>query len=108
MNHITEAVQGVARDWRKEAERRRSISKADPVADTLEYCAGEVVARVRSVGDADNLLTVEQYAAQPDVGVTAQTVRKWIRLGQLAAIETPKGYRVRKDAKRVVNLRRAS
>jgi hypothetical protein len=98
---VVSAVEGVTRTWKLEAEKRRHISKADPVADTLEYCAGEIASRVKAVQFSDRGLTVEQYAKLPHVGVTAQTVRHWIRTRQLLAIETPKGYRIAADAKRM-------
>ena len=98
---VVSAVEGVTSTWRKEAEKRRHISKADPVADTLEYCAGEISSRVKAVQFSDRGLTVEQYAKLPHVSVTAQTIRHWIRTRQLLAIETPKGYRIAADAKRM-------
>lgn len=97
---VVSAVQGVTRTWRDEAEKRRRISKADPIADTLDYCAGEIASRIKAV-QVDNRLTVEQYAKLPHVGVTAQTVRTWIRTGQLQAVDTARGYRIAADAKRL-------
>lgn len=97
---VVSAVEGVTRTWTQEAEKRRRISRSDPVADTLEYCAGELKSRLRAVY-GDNRLTVEQYAKLPHVDVTPQTVRHWIRTHQLQAIETPKGYRITSDAKRL-------
>jgi hypothetical protein len=95
---IAAVVKSTATGWRKEAERRRAISGADPVADTLEYCAGEIAARLADVRD-DEYETVEQRAKRE--GVTPQTVRIWIRANQLAAEGTAKGYRIRRDARRV-------
>lgn len=97
---VVSAVVGVTRTWADEAKKRRAISKTDPVADTLEYCAGELESRLRAVQD-DNRLSVEQYAKLPHVDVTPQTVRGWIRTGQLQALDTPKGYRIAPDAKRL-------
>lgn len=97
---VLTAVKGVTDTWMQEADKRRRISKSDPVADTLEYCAGELKSRLRSVHE-DNRLTVEQYAKLPHVDVTPQTVRIWIRTGQLQAIDTPKGYKIAADAKRI-------
>lgn len=104
-NLVLTTAEGAARGWRQEAEKRRAISAVDPVADTLEYCAGELAARLAEAASADVGLTVEQYAGLPEVDVTPQTVRNWIRRGELAAIETPKGYRIARAAKRI---RRAS
>lgn len=97
---VLSAVEGVTRTWIQEADKRRRISRADPVADTLEYCAGEIASRLRAV-HSDNRLSVEQYAKLSHISVTPQTIRTWIRTGQLQAIETPKGYRIAPDAKRL-------
>lgn len=95
------AVERVTRTWRHEAEERRRISKSDPVADTLEYCAGELAARLRAIVAETEYLTPEEYAKLPHIKVTPQTVRGWIRTGQLAAKEGPKGYLIPKGAERV-------
>lgn len=101
MDLLTSEAENAAREWRKEAEERRQISKSDPVADTLEYCAGDLAKRLENARVAGEWLTVEEYAAQPDVDVTPQTVRAWIRSGQLAAVPTPRGYKIRKNETRV-------
>lgn len=85
----------LAREWREEAERRRVISKADPVPDVLEYCAGELATRARAAA-AIVSVSVEEYATAHRV--TAQTVRNWCRAGRLNARETPKGWAIPKDA----------
>lgn len=99
------AVEGVTKGWKEEAEKRRRISRADPIADTLEYCAGELAARIKSAQSAETRLTVAQYASRAKV--TPQTVCNWIRKGQLPAIDGPKGYLISADSKRVP-LARAS
>ena len=98
---VVSTVEGVTRTWVDEAKKRRRISDVDPIADTLEYCAGEIVSRVKEVQLNTPGLTPEQYAKLPHVGVTAQTVRHWIRTRQLLAMETPKGYRISPEAKRM-------
>lgn len=97
---VLTAVKGVTDTWMQEADKRQRIWKDDPVASTLEYCAGELKSRLKAVHE-DNRLTVEQFAKLPSVGVTPQTVRHWIRTGQLQAIDTPKGYKIAADAKRI-------
>lgn len=97
---VVTAAKGLARGWIDEAKNRRKISRSDPVAEALEYCAGELEARLKAV-EHDNRLTVEQYARLPHVDVTPQTVRTWIRTGQLQAHDSPKGYRIAADAKRL-------
>jgi DNA-binding transcriptional regulator YiaG len=93
-------VVAIAGTWRTEAAERRRISALDPVADTLEYCAAELQLRAREIEHAREEVTPEQYARAE--GVTVQTVRTWIRQGRLPARETPKGYRIQKDAKRLM------
>lgn len=95
---ILSAIAIVPRTWREEVERRRAISKADPVADTLEYCAGEVEQQLRTIERAAPSMTVDQYARAHNV--TAQTVRGWCRSEQIpGARQTPKGWLIPADAK---------
>jgi hypothetical protein len=97
---VLTAVKGVTETWMQEADKRRRISRSDPVADTLEYCAGELVARVRAIRE-EKRLTVEQFANLPHIDKTPQTIRAWIRTGQLQAIAGPNGYLIAPDAKRI-------
>lgn len=96
---VVGAIERVAKSWRDEAEERRRISKTDAVADTLDYCAGELAARLRGLTIEGTYETVEQRAKRE--GVTPQTVRAWIRTEQLPADETGKGYRIPRTAERV-------
>jgi len=98
-------VRSVAKTWREEAVKRKGITRADPVADTLEYCASELEQRVGMLESdlATEWLTVEEYAVRE--GVTRQSVRAWIRAGELTAWRTAHGYEIPRDAERV---RRAS
>jgi hypothetical protein len=100
---VVGAVERVAKSWRSEAKERRRISASDPVADTLEYCASELAARLRTIADESQLETVEQRAKRERV--TPQTVREWIRTSQLTAQHGARGYLIPRDAQRV---RRAS
>jgi DNA-binding transcriptional regulator YiaG len=92
------AIIDLAREWREKAEQRRLVSRIDPAADALEFCAGEAIARLRSVEITKQQLTVEQFARLAHINVTPQTVRNWIRSGRLAAVDTIKGYRIAADA----------
>lgn len=95
-------------EWKQEAQRRREISKIDPVADTLEHCATDLVQRIENARLSEgDWLGVEDYAALPDVDRTPQTIRAWIRAGQLAAKATPRGYLIRKDERRTIRRRTA-
>lgn len=96
---VASAIEGVAKTWRQEAQRRRAISASDAVADTLDYCAGELASRLRSLAAASEYETVEEVARRE--GVTPQTVREWCRTQQLPAEHGPKGYRIPKGAARV-------
>jgi MerR family regulatory protein len=87
------AVRAVVNGWKEEAERRRRISKVDPAADVLEYCAGELTTQLDQATSAKAYDTVEEFAR--DVGVTPQTVRTWCRRKLIAAVPTPNGYRIR-------------
>jgi hypothetical protein len=93
---VIRKVEATARTWRAEAEKRRGISKSDPVADTLEYCAGELTTGLKMVAAETQFLSVEQFARKERV--TPQTVRAWIRENRLAAEPGVKGYRIAKDA----------
>lgn len=97
---VIATIERTAKSWRTEAEERRRISKADPIADTLDYCAGELSERVRAIKTETQFETVEQRAKREHV--TPQTVRIWIRKGQLAAEDGPKGYRIPVTAKRLL------
>jgi hypothetical protein len=92
------AIERVTKSWRQEAEERRRISRVDPIADTLDYCAGEIAARLRSIVVESNTESVEERAQRERV--TPQTVRIWIRTNQLPAEHGAKGYRIPRDAVR--------
>ncbi len=95
---VTAAARDVAEGWRREADQRRRLSRHDPVADALDYCAAELLDQLRMVDGPAAVRTVEQYAA--DHGVTPQTVRNWIGRGELEAYRTPHGWRVPRTARR--------
>lgn len=105
---VESTVRSALKEYGDEARRRRAISKVDPVADALDHVVGDLTQRIENARIADGeWLTVEDYGAQPDVSRTAQTVRAWIRAGQLAAKMTPRGYMVRKGEQRIIRRKRA-
>jgi hypothetical protein len=92
------AASTAAAEWRAEAAKRRQISHHDPVADTLEYCAVDLAERVRVFCAINVMCTCEQYAARHNV--TPQTVRGWIKRGELHATRTPHGWQIPQTARR--------
>lgn len=92
--------------YRQEAEQRRRLSKHDPAADALEYVAADLTQRARILSDPTALLTVEEYAGEQ--GVSAQTVRNWIRTGQLEARAEGRGWRIASGTTRRKGGRRAA
>lgn len=109
MTDIVESeIKRVTSEWKDEAKRRREISRVDPVADALEHCATDLTTRIENARLADGeWITVEAYAVLPDVDRTAQTIRAWIRNGQLPAKLTARGYMIRKDERRVIRKKYA-
>ena len=97
------AFKGTAADWEAEAERRRKLTKVDPVADVLEYCASELRDQVKEIETDTHWLTVDQYAALH--GKAPQTVRGWIgnKLIQWAA--SPDGPKIPRGARRSLACR---
>ncbi len=94
---VVKKVEATSRTWREEAERRRRISKIDPVAEVLDYCAGEISAVLRDARAESETITVEQFAAKERV--TPQTVRTWIRRELVPAQWGAHGYQIPKDAR---------
>lgn len=78
-------MERAAESYANEAERRRALSRHDPVADTLDWVAADLRVRAKTLGDPTARWTVEQYAAEH--GVSPQTVRNWIHAGELDYLE---------------------
>lgn len=100
LDAVFAAIQTVADGWSKEVTTRRRLTTTDPVADTLEYAAGELAAEVARLREDCRTLTPEQYAELKAGGVTAQTVRNWIHEGELEAYRGPKGWLIPAQAER--------
>ena len=98
LDAVFAANRAVAEAWQSEAERRRKIATADPVADTLDFCAGEILTQLNELQQDSTWIGVEDYAALHDV--TPQTVRNWIRRGELKAHDSGHGYMINRNAKR--------
>ena len=96
---ILASSRAVAETWRDEATRRRKISPTDPVADTMEFCATELLDHLQGVDRQTHWLGSEDFAQLH--GVTPQTVRNWIRNSELEAVKTEKGgYMINRHATR--------
>jgi hypothetical protein len=87
-------LRGKAAEWRTRAAQQRHPSIHNPIADTLDVCAEELE---RALED-EQYVSVEDYARIHPERPHVQTVRKWCRLGWLAAIPTRKGYLIHRDA----------
>ena len=105
---IFSAARAQLETWTKETERRREISRLDPVADTLEHCANEMGELLNSLENSSEWLTPEEYAltVKPRP-VSAQTVRNWIHRGELKASDSARGFIIHRSARRVRKLRTA-
>lgn len=99
---IVETVKSAAESWGDEVSQRRRISRVDPVADAIEFCAQDLRERLARAQKASERLTPEQYAALPHVSVTPQAVRGWCRRGELVGtVMTERGWMIPRDAKRI-------
>lgn len=85
------SVAVIGKAWRDEAQKRRRVSQADPVADTLDYCAAELARTVDEMRVGLHRVTVEQYAKLQNPPVSEQTVRNWITRGELQAERGARG-----------------
>lgn len=80
--------------WQNEAQRRRQMSAGDVGADVLEFCASELAEELRNAADADEELSVAQYAALH--GRSPSTVRRWCQLQYITARPVGRGYVIRR------------
>ncbi|MFA6165358.1 MAG: helix-turn-helix domain-containing protein [Gemmatimonadaceae bacterium] len=93
-----------AHHWTTEAEHRRSYSKVDPVADTLEACARQLL---HSLDDASmQEVSTTEYARIH--GRSVQTVRRWCALGQITARRDGRDYLIRRGEPAPTFTKRAS
>lgn len=81
-------VRGLARTWHTEAERRRQVTRVEPVADTLDYNAGELEQLLSKLEEDTAMLTPGEFAKLHKT--TPQTVSAWCRAGKLTGA-VPKG-----------------
>jgi hypothetical protein len=89
--------------WEMEVQNRHRRTTVDPGADTITSCASELEAVIRDVEQSTTYLSPDQYAALPGVATSAQTVRRWCRLGWLAGAYRKGGdgeWQIPRDAKK--------
>lgn len=84
-----------------EVRRRRDVSTVDPVADGIAYAVSELKTRVGTLTAPGRELTPAEWGAEQDPPVVEQTVRNWIKAGELEARTSPHGYRVLATAVRM-------
>lgn len=89
-------VEGVAKSWERDVEKRRLVTAVDPVADTIAYCASEVKKLVEQLKDDTQLLTPAEFAGLH--GASQQTVTTWIRMGKIPARKTGRGWKIPRSA----------
>ena len=82
-------VRALGNDWRADAKRIKQLSPSSEVASTLEGVAEELDRLVLHLESGTKYLTVQGYAEMH--GVTPQTVRNWIRTGQLTTVNGTQG-----------------
>lgn len=83
-----------------EVEQRREIAPHDPVAAGIEWSAKRLRRAIATLNNETHLLTPEQWGAMQPKRVPPQTVRRWIRNGELDSVEGTRGSLVPKDALR--------
>lgn len=86
--------------WDAEVARRRAMAPHDPVADGIAWAADELRATLESSENEHRLLTPFGWGQMQSPPVTAQTVTRWIRNGELPATRSGRSYRLTVDAKR--------
>lgn len=103
---IFTAMRTLAAEMEAEATSRRRLTPGDAAAEASDYWASLLRARVAELEQDAETLTPAQYATLH--GVTEQTVRNWIRRGELVADgDAASGYRIARRAERRPALRTA-
>ena len=93
---IREFVKTVSQD----VEKRQSEWAEDPFARGMQKAATDLSKLLDSI--ETRTLTVDEFAEKHDVA--PQTVRRWIRKGQLPAENTPHGWRIAPEAEPIVEV----
>jgi hypothetical protein len=104
---LTELESGLA-ELAEEVKRRREVSTIDPVADGITFAMKTMKLRVDAVTAPGVELTPAEWGASQDPPVVEQTVRNWIKAGELDARETAHGYRILASTDRVRRVKGAA
>lgn len=89
----------LADHWEARASQMVEYDTANPIARNLRTNARELRARITAVEEDEVFVTATEYARMH--AVTPQTVRTWIRSGQLDALKGPgRGLLIRRNSKR--------
>lgn len=94
-----------ARQLEAEVSRRRTMSVTDPVADGISYAVSEFRARMGTLLAPGRELTPAQWGAEQDPPVVEQTVRNWMKHGEIEYREGPRGALILATAVRQKRLR---
>lgn len=86
---VIERMKQLATTWQQEAKAARERSRINPVADTTESLASELLAELDDVEKATRMLTVQQFADANNTNPS--TVRRWCVRGELPADKDLKG-----------------
>jgi hypothetical protein len=97
---ILAEIRALGNEWRADAKRIKQLSYASEIASTLEGVAAELERLVLHLESGTKYLTVAEYARLH--AVTPQSVRTWIRTGQLTVVNGTQGRTrlIRMDSER--------
>ena len=102
---ILAEVRALGNEWRADAKRIKQLSPSSEIASTLEGVAAELDRLVLHLESGAKLVTVKEFAQLH--GVTSQTIRNWIRTGELPTVNGTLGRNrlIRMDALRQKSFR---
>jgi hypothetical protein len=83
-----------------EVQHRREIAEHDNVAAGIEWAAKRLRRAIEALDNDHQLLTPAQWGAMQPKRIPEQTVRRWIRNGELEAVDGARGKLVPKAAVR--------
>jgi hypothetical protein len=85
-------------NWHSEAARRRKVTSTDPVADTIDYCAGEAEQLLARLEEDTTTLSPSEFGKLHKT--SPQTVTAWCRSGKIAgAVPNGRSWRIPRSAR---------